>query len=177
MIETSPTCRCNWTKQATQSLCSHSGTAVWRRIHSRLLFGCQGRVPWIIRSGRRFQCWYHWREWAGFVHDIGLPTRRAQLWSFRHSLCDHRWHRQGLPRDADCTGPLSWNEQGWISGLQAVCACNPPVVALQSPSLGRLIIIKTDWRALAAIPMSHFLDRHLRIFLMCSLTSENWATQ
>ena len=41
-----------WNKPFNQS-----GTALWRSVHSWLLFGCEGRPPWIRRSGTRFQRW------------------------------------------------------------------------------------------------------------------------
>ena len=91
----------------------HWGTAVWRSVHSWLLFGCQGRPSWISRSGTRFQCWYNSRQCLGFgLREPGYPpTIRAQLCGFRYYVCDHRWRHQGLPRHADGTGPLFRHEQ------------------------------------------------------------------
>ena len=88
----------------------HSGTAVWRSVHSWLLFGCQGRPSWISRSGTRFQCWHNSRQCLGFG-GRSPPTIRAQLCGFRYYVCDHRWCHQGLPRHADCTGPHCRQEQ------------------------------------------------------------------
>ena len=44
---------------------NHSGAAVWRRVHSRLLFGCQGRPSGIRRSGKRVQSWYKRKQCSG----------------------------------------------------------------------------------------------------------------
>ena len=58
----------------------HSGTAVWRSVHSWLLFGCQGRPWWIRRSGTRFQCFeivchFFWLMTA--CPDIQIITKSA----------------------------------------------------------------------------------------------------
>ena len=87
---------------------NHSGTAVWRSELCRWLqVGCQGRPSWIRRSGARLQCWHNWKQCPGTtnIKTRPPPTSRAQLCGFRKSVCDHRWRHQGLPRDADCTGP------------------------------------------------------------------------
>ena len=69
---------------------SHSGTAVWRSVHSWLLFGCQGRPSWIRRSGTRFQCWHNSRQCLRFVGSDNAPTIRAQLCRFWYYVSDHR---------------------------------------------------------------------------------------
>ena len=59
--------------------------AVWRSVHSWLLFGCQGRASWNSRSGTIFQCWHNSRQCPGIINlKIGPPlTIRAQLRDFR----------------------------------------------------------------------------------------------
>ena len=84
------TCRyCRWLCAISvfrwNKLLHHRWAAVWRSDQQcRWLYvGCQGRAPWIIASGRRFQGWYNCRQCAGFDDTVGNPTIRAQLRSFR----------------------------------------------------------------------------------------------
>ena len=140
---------------------NHRRTAVWRSELCRWLqVGCQGRAPWITRSGRPFQWWYNSRQCPGTLglwKEDDLPSE-LNFAVFGHSLCDHGWHHQGLPRDTDCTGPQSWIQQLVVDCRRKVtfccqfCACNPP------PQSANCINKTMDsWGALAAILMSHFL--------------------
>ena len=127
-----------------------------------------------VRAGRheseevaqRFQCWFNSRQCLGFEHiwPAYPPTIRAQLCGFCNvsvtindvtRVCPEMRIAQGtsLPRT--------------IGGLQAQRAIGkterPPV--------------RADWRALAAIAMSHFMNAAQTINSTWSLTSENRATQ
>ena len=134
-------------------LLNHSGAAVWRRVHSRLLFGCQGRPSGIRRSGKRVQSWYKRMQCSG-LECLQCPTIWAQFLRFL-VLC--LWPSMTPPRSAQrCGLHRATFQRATTGGLQALHALSIP----------------TDWRALVAIPMSHFLVHPLlkTMISMCSLT-------
>ena len=117
---------------------NHSGTVVWRRVHSRFLFGCQSRPSRVRRSGTRFQCWLDSRQCSG----ISCSTFRAPLPELNFAAFGNMSvtiDDATMPRDADCTRPHSTRKQS-VDCRHKVLSPKP-----------------TDWGALVAIPMSHFL--------------------
>ena len=141
---------------------NHSGTAVWRRVHSRFLFGCQGRPIMDQKKWHTSSMLVNSRQCFGLVYlgggDRRPPTIRAQL-------CCFRWAPKTAKLSSDGTVTIdSTTRDCQQIRIARGYHFDKKTGGLQTRSV---IIIKRDWSALAAIPMSHC--RRQRVWFRCAI--------